>query len=62
MIDIFWSMKSLLGKVLLDRNDAKDNILLVLNDIQLQLKDMDAQLACTEVSVATSPSPNHYSP
>ena len=55
-------MKSLLGKVLLDRNDAKDNILLVLNDIQLQLKDMDAQLACTEVSVATSPSPNHYSP
>ena len=50
----------MVGKVLLDKNDTKDEILLVLHDIFLQIKDMNGRMDIIEIGVASGPSPSGH--
>jgi len=59
-INLYRHIKALLGRVVLDKNDAGKEILLVLHDIVLQLKDMKHCLVDIEEIVDLgSKSPGH---
>lgn len=55
-------MKSLLGYVILNKNGAKDEILLVLNDIVLNLKEMKNGLIHIEDSMTPNLTPSSHNP
>jgi hypothetical protein len=43
-MDIYWILKTLMGKVLVERNEAHQEIFLQLDDIQRQLQEMDQKI------------------
>jgi hypothetical protein len=43
-MDIYWHLKTLMGRVLLDHHEARQEILLQLDDMQLQIKLVDHKL------------------
>jgi len=43
-MDIYWILKALMGKVLVERTKAHQEIFLQLNDIQRQLQKMDQKI------------------
>lgn len=43
-VDLYWHLKTLMGKVLVERNEAHQRILLQLDDVQLQIKLVDHKI------------------
>jgi hypothetical protein len=43
-MDIYWHLKTLMGQVLLDHHEARQEILMQLDDVQLQVKLVDHKL------------------
>jgi hypothetical protein len=43
-VDLYWLLKTLMGKVLVERNEAHEEIFLQLDEMQLQLQHMDKKL------------------
>jgi hypothetical protein len=43
-VDIYWHLKTLMGRVLLDHHEARQEVLLQLDDMQLQVKLVDHKL------------------
>jgi hypothetical protein len=43
-MDIYWHLKTLMGQVLLDHHEARQEVLLQLDDVQLQVKLVDHKL------------------
>jgi hypothetical protein len=44
MVEIYWHLKKLMGRVLLDHHEACQEVLLQLDDMQLQVKLVDHKL------------------
>lgn len=55
-------MKEFLNRVLLNMNDAKGEILLVLDNMVLQLKEMNNMLMTIKETVAPDPQPSCHLP
>jgi hypothetical protein len=43
-INIYWHLKTLMGRVLLDHHEARQEVLMQLDDVQLQVKLIDHKL------------------
>ena len=57
IIDLCWHLKSLLGKVLIEKNEAWEEILLQLDEIQVLSRSMDYKLSKIEAHLGLSPTP-----
>lgn len=44
-MDLYWQIKTMMGKVLVERNEDYNEILLQLDDMQLQIKDVDYKVS-----------------
>jgi hypothetical protein len=50
-IDLYWHIKALMGKVMVERNEAHKEILLQIDDVQLQIKLVDHKLNLLVVKI-----------
>ena len=44
-MDLYWQIKTMMGKVLVERNEDYNEIMLQLDDMQLQIKDVDYKVS-----------------
>lgn len=44
-VDLYWQMKTMMGKVLVEKNESYNEILIQLDDMQLQIKEVDYKVS-----------------
>lgn len=58
VVDLYWHSQTLLGMVLINRNEAQGDILLQLEEIEVLSHSTDCRLSKVEVHLGLSPTPS----